>query len=74
MSGGTDFRFEDRHRHWLEKRVIFEDDGSNIRSASAAVLVPIEPDKGASKEAMLFVTGFISRGIITVKADLSPNL
>ncbi|KAL6235118.1 hypothetical protein BDW75DRAFT_230622 [Aspergillus navahoensis] len=57
-----------------EKRVIFEDDGSNIRSASAAVLVPIEPGKGESKEATLFVTGFISRGIIAVKVDLRPNL
>ncbi|KAL4907638.1 hypothetical protein BDW74DRAFT_175421 [Aspergillus multicolor] len=57
-----------------EKRVIFEDDGTNIRSASAAVLVPIEPGNEGSKEAMLFVTGFISSDMIAVKVDLSPKL
>ncbi|KAL4783931.1 hypothetical protein BJX76DRAFT_237297 [Aspergillus varians] len=54
-----------------EKRVVFEDDGSNIRTASAAVLVPIKPGKGAaSKEAWLFVTGFFSTGVIAVKVQL----
>lgn len=54
-----------------EKRVIFEDDGSSIRSASAAVLVPINPAKGATqKEAWLFVTGFVSNNVIAVKVQL----
>ncbi|KAL3458523.1 hypothetical protein BJX64DRAFT_292133 [Aspergillus heterothallicus] len=50
-------------------RVLFEDDGSNIRSASAAVLVPLEPTNGGSKEATLFVTGFLSNGMISVKVE-----
>lgn len=54
-----------------EKRVLFEDDGSSIRTASAAVLVPINPAKGAAKkEAWLFVTGFISKNVIAVKVQL----
>ncbi|BCS23242.1 serum paraoxonase/arylesterase family protein [Aspergillus puulaauensis] len=54
-----------------EKRVIFEDDGSSIRSASAAVLVPIKPAKGAAqKEAWLFVTGFVSNNVIAIKVQL----
>lgn len=52
-----------------EKKLLFEDDGSRIRSASAAVLVPIEPKKG-QKKAWLFVTGFLSEKMIAVKVDL----
>jgi len=52
-----------------EKKLLFEDDGSRIRSASAAVLVPIEPEKG-QKKAWLFVTGFLSEKMIAVKVDL----
>jgi hypothetical protein len=51
-------------------RVIFEDDGMNIRSASTAVLVPIEPTKGGSKEARLFVTGFLSNGMVALRVQL----
>ncbi|KAL3446772.1 serum paraoxonase/arylesterase family protein [Aspergillus insuetus] len=51
-------------------RVIFEDDGTNIRSASAAVLVPIEPAKGGLKEARLFVTGFLSNSMVALKVQL----
>ncbi|KAL2836782.1 hypothetical protein BJY01DRAFT_238131 [Aspergillus pseudoustus] len=51
-------------------RVLFEDDGSTIRSASAAVLVPIEPTKGGPKEATLFVTGFLSKSIVALKVQL----
>ncbi|KAL2843788.1 hypothetical protein BJX68DRAFT_269965 [Aspergillus pseudodeflectus] len=51
-------------------RVIFEDDGTNIRSASTAVLVPIEPTKGGSKEARLFVTGFLSNGMVALRVQL----
>ncbi|KAJ5198369.1 uncharacterized protein N7498_007486 [Penicillium cinerascens] len=52
-----------------EKKLLFEDDGSRIRSASAAVLVPIEPKMG-QKKAWLFVTGFLSEKMIAVKVDL----
>lgn len=60
-----------------EKRVLFEDDGTRLRSASAAVLVAIdpadEPDKGdgsGARKAWLFATGFLSRSIVALKVDL----
>ncbi|KAL2823513.1 hypothetical protein BDW59DRAFT_163293 [Aspergillus cavernicola] len=52
-----------------EKRVIFEDDGTNIRFASAALLVPIKPARNL-KEAWLFITGVMSNSVITVKVEL----
>lgn len=53
-----------------ENRLLFEDDSERIRTASAAVLVPIEPEAGAQKQAWLFVTGFLSEKMIAVKVDL----
>ncbi|KAH8650201.1 serum paraoxonase/arylesterase family protein [Xylariales sp. PMI_506] len=54
-----------------EKRVIFEDDGTTVRSASAGVLVPIDPAKEAGKRrAWLFITGFVSASIAAIKIDL----
>lgn len=54
-----------------EKRIIFEDDGSRIRSASAAVLVGIDPEsEGGRKRAWLFVTGFLAKSMVAVKVDL----
>lgn len=53
-----------------EKRLIFEDDGSHIRTASAAVLVGIEPRPNEGKKAWLFVTGFLSESVIAVEVEL----
>ncbi|KAK3686097.1 hypothetical protein B0T22DRAFT_383311 [Podospora appendiculata] len=66
-----------------EKQVVFADDGTHIRSASAAVLVAIDPaaeeggpvigsveGKGSRRKAWLFVTGFVSKNVIAVKVDL----
>lgn len=55
-----------------ERRLLFEDDGTNLRSVSTAVLVPIDPkdEEGGKKKAWLFVTGFYSEGMIAVKVDL----
>ena len=58
-----------------DERVIFRDDGSLIKSASAAVLVPLDPGPGSregqgDREGWLFVTGFWSAGIVAVKVDL----
>lgn len=56
-----------------EKRLLFEDDGRRIRSASAAVLVPVEQREGdgsEGKKAWLFVTGFLSESMIAVLVDL----
>lgn len=57
-------------RSW-ESRVIFEDDSSRIRSASAAVLIAIDPtEENGARRAWLFVTGFSSKSVIAVKVDL----
>ncbi|KAK4181534.1 hypothetical protein QBC36DRAFT_84372 [Triangularia setosa] len=48
-----------------DTKVIFEDDSSSIRSASAAVLISL----GKSK-ARLFVTGFVSANVIALEVDL----
>lgn len=55
-----------------EKRLLFEDDGRRIRTASAAVLVPVEIGEGKQgvKEAWLFVTGFLSESMIAVLVEL----
>ncbi|KAL2146595.1 hypothetical protein VTI28DRAFT_3094 [Corynascus sepedonium] len=57
-----------------EKRILLEDDGTKLRSGSAAVLVPIKPPKGGDvegpRQALLFVTGFLSNSVIAVKVDL----
>ncbi|KAK7215691.1 hypothetical protein V2G26_003694 [Clonostachys chloroleuca] len=53
------------------KKIIFEDDGSRIRSSSAAVLLGIDPAlEGGKKRAWLVVTGFLSSNAIAVKVDL----
>ena len=52
-----------------EKKLLFEDDGSRIRTASAAVLVPIEP-VDSKKRAWLFVTGFMSQSMLAVQVYL----
>lgn len=53
-----------------ETRLIFEDDGTNIRSSSTALLVPIEPKPQEKKKAWLFVTGFVSESVIAVEVLL----
>ncbi|KAJ5594512.1 uncharacterized protein N7459_000720 [Penicillium hispanicum] len=53
-----------------EKKLLFEDDGSRIRTASAAVLVPIEPKADGTKRAWLFVTGFLSESMVAVQVEL----
>ncbi|KAJ5377830.1 uncharacterized protein N7496_005239 [Penicillium cataractarum] len=62
--------------HGWEKRLLFEDDGRRIRTASAAVLVPVEMEKDEGegkqgvKKAWLFVTGFLSESMIAVLVEL----
>ncbi|KAI2675823.1 hypothetical protein CBS147332_8801 [Penicillium roqueforti] len=57
------------HTGVWEKKVLFEDDGSRVRTASAAVLVPIEP-KASERLAWLFVTGFMSESMVAVQVEL----
>ena len=61
-------RFQSDTGIW-EKKLLFEDDGTRIRTASAAVLVPVEP-QGGKKLAWLFVTGFMSERMIAVQVEL----
>lgn len=54
-----------------DKRLLWQDDGSNIRNAATAVLVGIDPKKeDGKKRAWLFVTGFSSENAVAVKIDL----
>lgn len=53
-----------------EKRVLFEDDGSLIRTASAAVLVGGEAQGAGERKAWLFVTGFLSESVVAVGVGL----
>nr|POE72908.1 serum paraoxonase/arylesterase 1 [Quercus suber] len=54
-----------------EKRLIFQDNGKALRSASGAVMVPIDPAQtGGKKQAWLFVTGFGSEAMVAAKIDL----
>ncbi|KAK4148311.1 uncharacterized protein C8A04DRAFT_33757 [Dichotomopilus funicola] len=56
--------------HW-KKRVLFDDDGARLRSASGGVLVPIKPENTEEpRQAWLFATGFLSSSIIAVKVNL----
>jgi hypothetical protein len=53
------------------KRLVFSDDGAKLRTASAAVIVGIDPKKEAGKKrGWLFVTGFMSESMVATKIDL----
>ncbi|KAF4582297.1 serum paraoxonase/arylesterase family protein [Ophiocordyceps camponoti-floridani] len=53
------------------KRLLFEDDGTRIRTASSAVLVAKDPaaDSGR-RRAQLFVSGFLSKSVVSCLVDL----
>lgn len=54
-----------------EKRLIFQDDGKAVSSASGAVMVGIDPaTNGGRKQGWLFVTGFASHAMGAAKIDL----
>lgn len=53
------------------RELLFEDDGTRIRTASAAGLVGIDPKKeNGEKKAWLFTTGFMSNSILAVKIPI----
>jgi hypothetical protein len=55
---------------WTQK-LIFQDDGHILRSASTAVLVAIDPDTNmGKKQGWLFVTGPVAKGIVATRIDL----
>lgn len=54
-----------------DTRLLWQDDGSNIRNAATAVLVGIDPaQEGGAKRGWLFVSGFSSANAVAVKVDL----
>lgn len=57
-----------------EIRILFDDDGTFIRTGSAGVMVPIvdpaEKQLKGQKEAWLFVTGFYSEATVAVRVAL----
>ena len=54
-----------------EKKLVFADDGEKLRTASAAVIVGIDPKReGGKKRGWLFVTGFMSESMVATKIDL----
>jgi len=54
-----------------EKRLIFQDDGRVLSSASTALLVAIDPDENdGRKQAWLFVTGPLSEAVVVARVDL----
>jgi hypothetical protein len=56
--------------NWTQK-VIFQDDGHILRTASTAVLVAIDPDdNNGKKQANLFVTGPLAKGVVVSRIDL----
>ncbi|KAI1411057.1 hypothetical protein F5Y13DRAFT_66147 [Hypoxylon sp. FL1857] len=53
------------------RRLIFQDDGRIIRTASTAILVAVDPETNdGKKQAHLFVTGPLGQGIVVSKIDL----
>ncbi|OAA35510.1 serum paraoxonase/arylesterase family protein [Metarhizium rileyi] len=55
---------------WV-KELLFEDDSTRIRTASAAALVAIDPaEEKGERKAWLFVTGFLSTSVVAVKVAL----
>ncbi|KAL7797370.1 hypothetical protein V8C37DRAFT_308525 [Trichoderma ceciliae] len=51
--------------------VIFQDDGHRVRTASASVLVAIDPkEEGGRRRAWLFVSSYHASNVIAVKIDL----
>jgi hypothetical protein len=58
-----------------EKKLLFEDDGTRLRSAATAVLIGIDPQlDGGKKKGWLFATGFYSQSAIAVKYSSTSSI
>ncbi|CAD0106987.1 unnamed protein product [Aureobasidium uvarum] len=70
-STSTQTSNDDKMESGWNKKLVFADDGATVRTASAAVIVGIDPKKeGGKKMGWLFVTGFMSENMIATKIDL----
>jgi hypothetical protein len=57
-------------QNW-DVNVIFQDDGHRIRTASASVLVAIDPkEEQGTRRAWLFLSSYLASNVIAVKIDL----
>ncbi|CBF74905.1 hypothetical protein AN4005.2 [Aspergillus nidulans FGSC A4] len=62
----TKSKSKDMDRNKWTQKVVFQDDGHILRTASTAVLVAIDPDENnGKKQANLFVTGPLGQGVVT---------
>jgi hypothetical protein len=60
-----------KKRDKWSQRLLFQDGGNVIRSASTAILVAIDPKENEGrKQAWLYVTGPVAHGIVVTKVDL----
>jgi hypothetical protein len=54
------------------RRIVFQDDGETLSSASTAVILPIDPATNEGrKEAWIWVTGPSSKAVVATKIDLA---
>lgn len=54
-----------------EKKLIFEDDGTLVRGATTALIVPIKPEsRDSEKQGWLYITSILGRSTIAVKVTL----
>jgi hypothetical protein len=54
------------------RRIVFQDDGETLSSASTAVVLPMDPaTNGGKKEAWIWVTGPSSKAVVATKIDLA---
>lgn len=67
----TKSKIKDKDGNKWTQKVIFQDDGHILRTASTAVLVAIDPDENnGKKQANLFVTGPLAKGVVVSRIDL----
>ena len=53
------------------QKLLFQDDGKVVNTASAAVLIAIDPkENGGKKQAWLFVAGFLAESVASLRIDL----
>jgi hypothetical protein len=54
------------------RRIVFQDDGETLSSASTAVVLPIDPATNAGrKEGWIWITGPSSKAVVATKIDLA---
>lgn len=61
-----------KERDGWTRRIVFQDSGETLSSASTAVILPIDPaTNGGRKEGWIWVTGPSSKAVVATKLDLA---